>query len=317
MGHIQLSRFVRYYLGKRYVQLILCAICVIFPLIHILQTGLFLLDHFSEDDARNDMIKLDMLAWQSQMPNQSTHSKIPRIIHQIWISPRPTNEMVERFRIAANSCIEMHQNYKYYLWTNDEIFNWLTTNYAWFLPTYRSYRYDMQRIDAMKYLVLFHFGGLYIDLDIKCNAPDLITSMLPSDKLDNEPDIIFHMGTEGISANTDLVAAKRFHPFFKLAVHQLKAANRWYYSYHFTIVLSAGPTFLYGVYRQFPLKDRIYYVPNSVIYGKLLEGVGGGTWYGKDSLLLIKITSNKFTSFFLVCLCISICIFVFKLKRKY
>ena len=277
-------------LYTRRIKFYLCFIIILFIFLHVLPTGLFLLDHFTEDETRSNMIKLDMAIWRD--PGQY-QQKIPRYIHQIWIS---TEEVYENFQTASNACIKFHPNYNYTLWTNEKILQWLEIHYPWFVPVYQSYRYDMQRIDAMKYFVLFHFGGIYLDLDVKCKVPDLITAMIPLDKRVNEPDIIFHMGTEGISANTDILVAKKHHPFFKLAISQLKSANRWFYLYHLTIILSAGPTFLYGIYRQFPIKDGFYYIPNELFYGKLIEGVGGGTWYGKDSLLLIYFMENKFQS---------------------
>jgi hypothetical protein len=60
-----------------------------------------------------------------------------------------------------------------------------------------------------------------------------------------------------------------------------------------TIILSAGLTFLYGIYRKYPLKENFYFIPNHLLYGKLVEGVGGATWYGKDSLVLIFFMKYK------------------------
>lgn len=37
--------------------------------------------------------------------------------------------------------------------------------FRWFLSTYKSYKYPVQRVDAMKYFVLRHYGGIYIDMD--------------------------------------------------------------------------------------------------------------------------------------------------------
>ncbi len=299
------------------MKIILCLMIVIFVLFHIFQTGLFLIQHFTENENRNNMIKLDRNIWQS-LNNDQSRKKIPRYIHQIWISSINNEEMYDKFRLASNACIQLHSNYNYTLWTHKKILIWLKNHYSWFLPVYQNYRYDMQRIDAMKYLLLFHFGGIYIDLDIKCKVQDLITAMLPLNKRDNEPDIIFHMGTEGIAANTDIIATKKFHPFFKLAVNQLKSANRWFYLYHLTIILSAGPTFLYGIYRQYPFKNDFYFIPNNFLYGKLIDGVGGGTWYGKDSLVLIYFMENKFWLNFFIFILISIlvfCIYIFTKKN--
>ncbi len=145
----------------------------------------------------------------------------------------------------------------------------------------------MQRIDAMKYFLLYHFGGIYIDLDIKCGVKDLLNIIIPKNQTIYEPDIMLHMGIEGISANTDFMAAKRYHPFFKLAINRLKSANRWFYLYHLTIILSAGPTFLYGIYGKYPLKENFYFIPNNLLYGNSIGGVVGATWIGKDTLILL------------------------------
>ncbi|CAF1614161.1 unnamed protein product [Didymodactylos carnosus] len=234
------------------------------------------------------MIELDKNVWQRHQ------TQIPRHIHQIWISSIKNEEMFARFQKASNSCIKLNPGYNYTLWTHNKILIWLKAQYPWFLPLYNIYRYDMQRIDAMKYLLLFHYGGIYIDLDVSCQVADIVTAMLPNNTIQtDEPDIIFHMGGEGISANTDIKAAKRHHPFFKLAVSQLKAANRWFYLYHLTIILSAGPTFLFGIYRQYPLKDDFYFVPNDLLEGHLVEFIGGGTWYGKDTYFLITVLNNE------------------------
>ncbi len=257
-----------------------------------------------------------MNIWRQNRTNHLSKTKIPRHIHQIWISSKENREMYGKFRKAADSCIQLHSNYNYSLWTHKKILHWLKTEYSWFLPIYQSYRYDMQRIDAMKYFFLFHFGGIYLDLDVQCNAPDLITAMMPKTRTENEPDIIFHLGSGGASANTDIMAAKQFHPFFKLAITRLRSANRWFYLYHLTIILSAGPTFLYGIYRKYPFKENIYFIPNDLLYGKLIEGVGGATWYGKDTLLLIFLSENQISLCLLFIVIIIALFYMFRFLKK-
>jgi len=294
--------------------IIIGSIILICLFLHVIQTGIFLTGHFLETEDINNMVKFDMNIWRQ---NHISKTKIPRSIHQIWISSIENKEMYKNFRIAANTCVELHSNYNYTLWTHKKILNWLKNEYSWFLPIYKNYQYDMQRIDAMKYILLFHFGGIYIDLDIECHVPDLITAMILKNQTDNEPDIIFHMGGEGISANTDIMAAKQFHPFFKLAINRLRSANRWFYLYHLTIIFSAGPTFLYGIYRKYPLKENFYFIPNKLLWGKLVGGVGGGTWYGKDTLFLVFFMNNQIFSCFLLLIIIIVLFYLFRyLKRK-
>ena len=276
------------------VPMVIGCLIALSALIHVILTVRFLVEHFVESEEVRDLLTADTMSWQQV--NSNWKKKLPRHIHQIWISSIENREMNAAFQKAARTCQDLHPSYEYSLWTHEKLLLWLKTDYIWFVQVYENYRYDMQRIDAMKYFLLYHFGGIYLDLDVKCNVPDLLTAMLPANRTENEPDIIFHMGGEGISANTDIMAAKPYHPLFKLAIHRLKAANRWFYLYHLTIILSAGPTFLYGVYRQYPLKDSIYFIPNDLLWGKLVDGVGGATWYGRDTVLLIFVMEHTFFS---------------------
>ena len=39
-----------------------------------------------------------------------------------------------------------------------------------FLPSYDAYKYPIQRADAVRYYILKHYGGIYVDLDMQANA---------------------------------------------------------------------------------------------------------------------------------------------------
>lgn len=51
------------------------------------------------------------------------------------------------------------------LWTEKTSRDFIEANYAWFLRTYDGYRYPVQRVDAVRYFLLLHYGGIYLDLD--------------------------------------------------------------------------------------------------------------------------------------------------------
>lgn len=301
-------------INVRNLIILISSFIFIYLFLHLIQTGRFLIGHFIATEQINNQIKFDIDIWQK---NPVSKEKIPRHIHQIWISSIENRDMPAKFQQASKSCQKYNQNYNYSLWTHQKILHWLTNEYSWFLPIYNNYHYDMQRIDAMKYFFLFHFGGIYIDLDVECYIKDTITSMLPKNQTNIEPEIIFHMGGEGISANTDIMAAKQYHPFFKLAINCLESANRWFYLYHLTIILSAGPTYLYGIYRRYPYKERIYFIPNDFLWGKIAGGIGGETWYGNDTKLLIFLVKNRIFLGFLFGFVLCFILFRNLKKRKF
>jgi inositol phosphorylceramide mannosyltransferase catalytic subunit len=41
----------------------------------------------------------------------------------------------------------------------------IAKEYPWFLETFDGYKYPIQRADSIRYFVLVHYGGIYIDLD--------------------------------------------------------------------------------------------------------------------------------------------------------
>jgi mannosyltransferase OCH1-like enzyme len=87
---------------------------------------------------------------------------IPKIIHQIWIGPNKQPDMwINTFRIDY---INKNPEYQYILWTEENI-NPLFNDF----PIYRIV-YDLEttycgKSDILRYLILFLYGGIYIDAD--------------------------------------------------------------------------------------------------------------------------------------------------------
>lgn len=64
------------------------------------------------------------------------------------------------------------------MWTDAKSRELIATEYPWFLNTFDNYSQPIQRADAIRYFVLNHFGGIYIDLDDVgvCNPMVLIST---------------------------------------------------------------------------------------------------------------------------------------------
>ena len=93
-----------------------------------------------------------------------TTPKIPRIIHQIWIGPRKIPKKLQKYQA---SWIEKNPGWEYKLWTNEEV-----TNYTFANPKLK-YLFDLpltlgERVDVLRYDILYQFGGIYADLDCIC-----------------------------------------------------------------------------------------------------------------------------------------------------
>ena len=77
--------------------------------------------------------------------------KIPKIIHQTWKSINVPNHWL----VSQQSIKEMQPNWVYKLWTDDENLEFIQTKFPWFLTTYNSFEYGIQRADAIRYFILY------------------------------------------------------------------------------------------------------------------------------------------------------------------
>lgn len=128
------------------------------------------------EDASADAIHRAELPSPNSSLIEQRPQVIPKIIHQTY-----KNETIpEVWRDAQQSCIDLHPDYEYIvlvplllkcaanvfqLWTNEKSRDFIAEEYPWFLETFDGYKYPIQRADSIRYFVLAHYGGTYIDLD--------------------------------------------------------------------------------------------------------------------------------------------------------
>jgi hypothetical protein len=135
----------------------------------------------------------------------------------------------------------MMPDYEYILWTDASSREFIAKEYPWFLDTFDGYTYPIQRADAIRYFVLYHYGGIYLDLDIGC--------LRPLDPLLVYPVILPKTIPVGVS--NDLIFSEKGHPFLAQAIHNLVTFDHTWILNYPTVMFSTGPMFLsaqYGIY---------------------------------------------------------------------
>jgi mannosyltransferase OCH1-like enzyme len=93
--------------------------------------------------------------------------KIPKIIHQTW---KDTN-IPSKWLYPVESCKELHKpedGWEYKLWTDESAVEFIRKEYPKHLDNFMRYPYPIQRADAIRYFILYHYGGVYYDLDVGC-----------------------------------------------------------------------------------------------------------------------------------------------------
>jgi hypothetical protein len=173
-------------------------------------------------------------------------SDIPRIIHQIWYQGK--SEIPEHLFDYRKAWVKMHPGYQFVLWDQQRIESVINKLPEQIQKLYYSYELMIQRIDFAKYVILYLFGGIYIDMDVKCLASLEKIFIANKDKkviLSLCPYNFFHvmlLQLVGLRPNEKLInngviACVAWHPFL-LAVINQAALNRH------TIFKSLGKNFL-------------------------------------------------------------------------
>lgn len=95
-------------------------------------------------------------------------------IHFSW----KTKEIPNKFKNWVNTWSLYNPEWNIKLWTDDDNKNFIRQHYHYFLDTYLNYSSNIERADSMRYFYLYHFGGLYVDLDFEClkNIEPLLNS---------------------------------------------------------------------------------------------------------------------------------------------
>lgn len=235
-------------------------------------------DSFSKD-VQNTTIQTD----------QEDANMIPKIIHHTWKS----TEIPESWNATYSSCIDIHRplGYTNIFWTDASIKNFINTHYPEFTSTFASYRFPIQRADAMRYFVLYHFGGFYIDMDIGCHHS--------LEAIRQHHVMVFAPGVP-LGFTNAFMGAPRRHDLFRYLTLQLpRTANvAAALGKHATVMLSAGSTFLALGWASWRRKHRDAYA-NSPKFGSVLSHemywhkfffhAEGNSWHGSDEAFFLVV----------------------------
>ena len=92
---------------------------------------------------------------------------VTRILHQSW----KDKQLPGRFKRWSRTWCECFPDWTHVLWSDVDNERFVKQQYSWFLPRYRAFNKSISRADAVRYLYLHRFGGLYADLDTICLRP--------------------------------------------------------------------------------------------------------------------------------------------------
>lgn len=245
-------------------------------------------------------------AIQSQSSNQQ---KIPRIIHQVKLG---NLEMKPSWIEARKSCLDLHPEWQFKLWQDEEAGKFVNTQFPHLFETYINYPLEIQRSNVLRYLILHKFGGIYLDLDLRCKVS--------LDGLRNETFLTPPANPSGI--NNAFIASIPDHPFWSHVEEYLITFNLdWFNSPYITNMFSTGCHFLstmhrlYGDQPSLAIMDQANKL-NGHVQTPLFEHLGASSWHKGDAKAILRIgkqienIKKHSSSLFVIFTLLSLCIFL-------
>lgn len=233
----------------------------------------------------------DIMSLQS---DYNSLEKVPKIIHRIWFDfneckggsnfnkTKTYTNIPEKFKVDYDLCHKIHKDWKVILWNKKSADKFVQKNFdqeLWLI--YDNIDYPVQKVDMLKYMVLYIYGGVVLDIDISCfkkldcfyhrntiYLPQTHPNLLPCPTIDNY-----------------MLASCPKHPFWDQVFIEIKkrqdlkvlvCANllMWMADKELhTILYQTGPGVLHYVYHKYnsvyntKLLDRELFNPKHVCLG--------------------------------------------------
>lgn len=179
------------------------------------------------------------------------------------------------------------EDYEYMLWTDETARQFVSEHYPAHLQMYDNYRYPIQRADSIRYMLLHHFGGVYMDLDIGCRRRmDLL--------LKGDWEVLLPI-TKPVGVSNDLIFSSKRSAFMEQTVNGLAAFNHQFVTNYPTVMFSTGPMFLsaqFSIWRSTHASHLVRVLPKS-LYGKnapqeavphsFFSHFYGSSWHSDDA----------------------------------
>lgn len=187
--------------------------------------------------------------------------KIPGIIHQIWSGIE--EPLPEQFRKLGDTWKEFHPDWQYEFWNHEKINAFIGDFYPQYWDTYQNFKYNIQRWDAIRYLILDKIGGIYADFDTEC--------LKPMDHFLKDKECCFsvepreHADILGLPLliNNAIMMSVPNHDFMKKIIIEVFEGNltQIYSHRNLEILDTTGPLMLTKLYKKYGKESNVFLMP--------------------------------------------------------
>ena len=97
----------------------------------------------------------------------ASKNRIPKIIHQMW---KDRKSITSEMNTWVSGCKALNPDYDFKFYDDEDLRNFVETTYPEYWGVYKSLT-GVWMADMARLLIIYHYGGIYMDLDFYCVRP--------------------------------------------------------------------------------------------------------------------------------------------------
>lgn len=200
-----------------------------------------------------------------------SYLKIPRIIHQVYENIAGPSDLLLQL---AKSWKKNHPQWEYRFWNKLSIERFLKVEFPEFIPYYQEFPFNVQRWDAIRYLILYKYGGVYADMDYECFEPldALFCDSICCMGMEPAENAVIHC--KNMIIGNALMASVPGHAYFKqIILDMMSKKDNLPEHKGLKVMETTGPFMVTRIYDEFFDKSQITLLPAELIAPLTFEEV--------------------------------------------
>ncbi|KAG5931286.1 hypothetical protein E4U60_006217 [Claviceps pazoutovae] len=231
---------------------------------------------------------------KNQISAEPYQDLVPPILHHIALGDNE-GRWKGRWGDAVQSCVDIHPGWESHIWTDENASKFVAEKFPELKHLWDNYKYPVERIDALRYMLLYAYGGVILDMDLKCKralGPLRRFSFVAPEAHPTGFSIGFMMASKGNGFVGDIVR--------NLTVYN----KQWLGLPYATVMFSTGCHFasVIHVYESNRTDLKILPGPLHSLNGKvstpIFDHLGSSSWHSYDAKLIVTIGNRINLIFF-------------------
>ena len=205
---------------------------------------------------------------------------VPPILHHIALG-RPDWEST--WGVAVQSCLDIHPGWESHIWTTESATALVAEKFPHLQEMWDGYKYPIERVDALRYMILHEYGGVVLDMDLKC-----LQALGPLRR--------FHFvapEARPTGFSIGFMMAEKGNAFVQSILDNLRGYDKqWFWLPYATVMFSTGCHFASVIHVLQPHRELLKILPGPLhslsghVRTPLFEHMGSSSWHSYDAQFL-------------------------------